>query len=266
VKLKRQEQDDLDEVEVIDLVDGGSQSSKIDLTSKDSHKLHKLHTSIQKDKDVRLPKQKPQFSYTNGKASSQPFPNNSQATGEAFDYDLEDEDDLPSPSALFRDGKVISAPFQSSELVAQDQTAISSIHDNSLESLEAAMIGLGDSMELRQQTPSPKVPTPRVTSSFANRIFDFDRYSEDPEEDRYSSPLMRESRKRVRPRSGSPTPELPTVKRQRVKKPDLLEEKESPYRDHIQQETFHKPSVPSWVDGTDQSILDDLKDIVDFVD
>jgi ATP-dependent DNA helicase HFM1/MER3 len=250
--------------------------------------LHNLHTSAQKDRSdtsVRLPKQKPQFSYASGNEPDLPFLRKPNA-GDVFDSgDSAGEEDFPSPSALLRRDENIDDPFESGNISYENVTPISSLQDDSFESFQEGMFGL-------EETATPRPPTPKVNSSFANGIFDFEAFDEKHgEPEMYSSPLMRESRKRERslspvspgfkhrrvakeePKTSSPmrdlgqkerssVPELPELECRRVKKDELREETT---QKSGQQSTQQRP-VPAWVDEFDANLIESLMGFVDFVD
>lgn len=238
-----------------------------DLAPRDYRKLHNLHTKVQADKNVRLSKHKPQFSYASGDQPDLPFLRKWKSHDDMFGSDSGPED-FPSPSRIMEDYSRASDTMPANAGSNADADPLSPMQDDSLESLEAAMIGLDDSIMLRR--PS----TPKVDSSFTNQVFDFDAYNGKIDgQDVYSSPLMRETYKRAL----SPTPEGIAVKHRRVKKEDIMKEvlpieHQTPDVQNIAQdvpatqETNKQSSIPSWVDDMDPDLIESLKGFVDFVD
>jgi ATP-dependent DNA helicase HFM1/MER3 len=267
--LSRRVVEDYDDLEIVDLAQEMAPVPYSDLAPRDYRKLHNLHTKVQADKIVRLPKQKPQFSYASGEQPDLSFLHKSKAHDDVFGSDSGPED-FPSPSRIM--GDCSREPHTMLANVGSHVNAdpFSSMQDDSLESIEAAMIGLDDSVILRR--PS----TPKVDSSFANQVFDFDAYNgKTDEQDIYSSPLMRETYKRAR----SPTPEVSAIKHRRVRKEDIMKEvlpikHQTPGAQAsfllqdipTTQETHKQSSVPLWVDDMDPDLIESLKGFVDFID
>jgi ATP-dependent DNA helicase HFM1/MER3 len=253
------------------------------LAPREYRKLHNVHTNVQKDKadiSMRLPKQKPQFSYASGNEPDLPFLRKHNANDVSYSGDSAGEEDFPSPSALLRGEYNIADLFESGNVSYKNTTPTSSLQDDSLESLEDGMRGLDETVIVRP-------PTPKINSNFANGFFDFEAFEEmHGEPARYSSPLMRESRKRERslspvspgfkhrqiPKEGpktsppfrelSSTLELPEVECRKVKKKELggkSTEKNS-------QQSTQQRAVPAWVDEFDADLIESLMDVVDFVD
>lgn len=273
-------------MEVIDLAEELSPVPYSKIAPREYHKLHNLYASVQKDNSgslVRLPKQKPQFVYASGYQPDLSFlrktdPENDDeilCSGES-----DGEEVFPSPSALAAYLKGDSDdPFESGYIHT------SSIQDPSLESLEAGMLGLDEPMPFGP-------PTPRANSSFANGVFDFDAFNEKyAEPEVYSSPLMRDSRKRDRSRSPalpetkhrrfsqeepetspktrssgqqeiSAPSDISIVESRRIKIQDLIEENSQ----QNAQRSTQQHSVPAWVDDFDTDLIESLRGIVDFVE
>jgi ATP-dependent DNA helicase HFM1/MER3 len=276
-------------VETIDLADSLSPVPYSKVAPREHRKLHNLHESVQKnesDASVRLPKRKPQFSYASGAEPDLPFLRNSQSGKEDGMFDAEvSDDDLPSPSnmAAFLKGDS-DDPFKSGSITYNEPTPTSFGQDDSLESLEAGMLALEEPVQSR-------VSTPKVDASFANGVFDFDAFDDEyGEAIQYSSPLMRDSRKRERSRS----PTLPKTKHRRVAKEPLVEEpkttppikssdpesytmsdvpeieskgikKQEPTQSNTQQAVDER-RVPDWVGEFDSELIDSLMGIVDFIE
>jgi ATP-dependent DNA helicase HFM1/MER3 len=243
-------------------------------------KLHNLHASVQRDKSelsVRLPKQKPQFSYASGHEPDLPFLRKSEVANDddIFDPGQSDEE-FPSPSALAAYLKGDSDdPFESGNIAYEEATSTG--QDDSLQSLEAGMLGLEEPVIRR-------LPTPKVNSSFVNGVFDFDAFDEKyGEPERFSSPLMRDSRKRER----SQSPVLPEAKLRRVanQEPEASPlirtsdnqessatseipkvESRRVVKQQLAQQATQQRSVPAWVDEFDAELIESLIGIVDFVE
>jgi len=242
------------DMEVVDLAKDRPPVTYADIAPREYRKLNTLHNSVQKnqpDKVMRLPKQKPQFEYGSGKEAQLPFGRETQNDADVSGSG--DEMDLPSPSKMWGSKKKSPDPFETDLAPYQAQNPISSFPDDSIESLEAGMIGLSDSMMLRGATP-------KMDSSFADGIFDFDAYNNDhddhdaqpentvmPSIEEPSPPAIPEHSLK---RTPSPSLEEPEMKCRRVAKPDPTQ----------------LSSVPAWVDEFDSDLIDGLKGIVDFVD
>jgi ATP-dependent DNA helicase HFM1/MER3 len=259
------------------------------LAPREYRKLHNLHTSVQKNKSesaVRLSKQKPQFSYASGKEPDLSFLRKSKAVEEddIFRSRESEGEEFPSPSALAAFLKGDSGdPFQRGNVTYETATPTSTGIEDSLESLEAGMLGLEEPMMRRPSTP-------KFSSSFANGVFDFDAFDEKNDEPEVFSSQMQDSRKRERSRS----PVLPKTKHRRVTNEDpetippirTSEHQESSATSNIpevesrrdpeeypQKNTTHNDqqgvqqrSVPAWVDEFDADLIESLMGIVDFVE
>jgi len=259
LKLKKSNSGDSDQedVEVVDLAKDPPKTSDGNSALRGYGKLHSLHRSVQK---IRLPKLKPQFTYTSDEQPELPFLHKNEKSDDIFDNDdFGDDDDFPSPSALFKeDGDREIFPLSKAVAASTGRdVASNSIWDDSLESLEAGTIGLSDPMMLRP-------PTPKVNTSFANGVFDFDAFSNhrddqekstspstkaSEEEGQVPSPVIKKSRKRER----STSPEL------QIKRPRNMDEV-------LAEKSNQQSSIPSWLDEFDSDLIDELKGFVDFVD
>ncbi|TVY22859.1 ATP-dependent DNA helicase [Lachnellula hyalina] len=252
--------DNSDDLEILDMAQDLAPVSYADFAPHDFRKLNTLHNSVQKNqpKFTSLPKQKPQFDYGSGKEARLPFHPNSENDDDVFGSD--DEVDLPSPSILLGGQRKSSSPLKTGpvHLTYQEESDISSFQDESLASLEAGMIGLSDSMVLRESTP-------RIDSSFANKVFDFDAYQNDgqvqaEETDTTENALLLEApadlsvAKRHLKRELSSSPDELEVKHRRISNSQLV------------QAPPQIPSVPAWVDEFDSELIEGLKGIVDFID
>jgi len=252
--------DNSDDLEILDMAQDLAPVSYADFAPHDFRKLNTLHNSVQKNqpKFTSLPKQKPQFDYGSGKEARLPFHPNSENDDDVFGSD--DEVDLPSPSILLGRQRKSSSPLKTGPvpLTYQEESDISSFQDESLASLEAGMIGLSDSMVLRESTP-------RIDSSFANKVFNFDAYQNDgqvqaEETDTTENALLLEApadlsvAKRHLKRELSSSPDELEVKHRRISNSQLV------------QAPPQIPSVPAWVDEFDSELIEGLKGIVDFID
>ena len=287
---------DQNDVEIVDLAEGVSPLQYSKLGPRNYRKLHNLHTRFQKSNTLaRLPKQKPQFSYASGNEPDLPFLRQSKAADDDYIVGSEASDeDFPSPSAIplvqhLQKGDV--DPFEFGNVNYENAMQTSASLDDSLESLEAGMLGIDEPMPLRP-------PTPNVNTSFAEGFFDFDAFEEnygDPEP--YSSPLMSITRKRERSstpplseskyrrvsqdaetssginssikaessalieRESSTTSDIPLVESRRIKIQDVIED--PPPR---VEETTLQQSVPAWVNEFDADLIQSLMSSVDFVE
>lgn len=250
-------------MEVVDFAREGKAVEYSDVAPHDYRKLHSLHTKVQGDKPLRLPKQKAQFSYTNGEEPDLPFLN---GKSEVQADDLDSDSDFPTFSKVLSENQ--NSPSAPTGFHGE-QPNFSSQVDDSLESLEEAMIGMEDSMRLQ------KSPTPKVDSGFANEVFNFAAFDDNPEEDEgYTSPLMQRGTNK---RSHSTTPEVSGVKYRRLKKDESATAKdtflitnrslkEPVETEPVIQDDPYPQSHPSWVNEMDPSFIDSLKDFVDFID
>jgi ATP-dependent DNA helicase HFM1/MER3 len=243
--VKHNLHDDGADMEMIDLANESPPLSCYDLSASDLN-----------EKPVRLPKQKPKFSYASGQQPSLPYLKNPGLVKDSLNFENQSqEESFPSPSILFNIDDDTDYLFED----AAKDTVVIPVDFS--ESPEATIPGLNAPIE-------PITPVPDITSSFENGIFDFSSFNEHPGEQAvYSSPLMVTAVKRPRAAAS----ELPQIKCRRV----TIEE--VPTRDGIKplQETEpigmkdlkqQQRSTPAWVDEFDQALIDDLKGIVDFVD
>jgi ATP-dependent DNA helicase HFM1/MER3 len=148
---------------VIDLAQAISPTPYPKLAPRDYRKLHNLHTSVQSDKSVRLPKQKPGFSYASGQEPLLPFLHRYENFAVEVDSADSGDDDFPPPSALAgiqSDRLQRQDPFESTNPQIEDPTA-SSFPDNSQASLEAGMLELAEPAS----TPIIKEPLKRERSA-----------------------------------------------------------------------------------------------------
>ncbi|QSZ37064.1 hypothetical protein DSL72_009156 [Monilinia vaccinii-corymbosi] len=193
---------DQDVVEVIDLSKTLPPVTYADVAPRDYRKLHNLHASIQKDSSVRLPKNPPTFSYASGDVphlSCLDTGTSKNQHEEESDHFDSDEYEFPSPSALLSSDKPLAKNGPPSRPPAvgvgrREGNERANLSDDPFEdscsSFEAAMIGLDDSLNLRAASP-------KVNTSFANKVFDFAAFdSEEVRDQQFSSPLMSEMRRK----------------------------------------------------------------------
>jgi ATP-dependent DNA helicase HFM1/MER3 len=238
-----------------------SPASYAKLAPRDYRKLHTLHTSVQSDKAVRLPKQKPSFSYASDKEPYLPFLHKSEDIADSFASADSGDNEFPLPSAMAPislDRIPSPDPFESFNL-QEEKAAQSSFSGNSQASLEAGVLELAD-------TDMTAAPSPQVDSSFVNGVFDFDAFDERnktpkkpiispptkdlPKNEPTSTPVVKDSLKRDR----LATPELKLVKHRR------LTEDEPVFQ------LTQAAAIPDWVNEFDSDLINELKGFVDFVD
>lgn len=249
----------MDDLEVIDLARDVSPTPSAELTPREYCILRKPRTGIQEDKALRLPEQKPRFQYASGKMAQLPHASKIEKYHDSSDSISMSDGSFPSPSTLLRSSNKSSDPVYMGALCNQIEHPSSSFREGSLESLEAGMIGLSDSMMLRPSTPT-------LTSSFANRAFDFEAFEPEHGGQKEAQPssdldeLLKQdeclivSTNSALKRQHSLTPDFEIVKHRRVT------------RDERAQQIPQGPSIPAWVDEFDADLIDGLKDFVDFVD
>ncbi|KAM3083752.1 ATP-dependent DNA helicase MER3 [Clarireedia jacksonii] len=302
-------------VEVIDLSKTLTPVSYSQVAPREYQKLHDLHTRIKGDRapSIRMPKQTPQFLFGNGKLPDLPFMEETvsregdKAPVDPFDSD---EYELPSPttvvSSIGKKKYVQAGQEPVPPTIVADQPedhAGSEFGDGEISDLEAAMIGLDDSVLLMPTTP-------KMTSSFANDVFDFAAFnSEDMEQ--FSSPLMSDMRKRkakeetpggfvdppMKRHQSSPwmrdfqdqtlldqdsgfqgmdsptkmtTPGKLGITQLDGKEPVMRDAEDEGQVGNANQTTEPSPqvtaSIPLWASEIDANIIDDYLGIVDFVD
>jgi ATP-dependent DNA helicase HFM1/MER3 len=299
--LKREfEFSDDEDMEVVDLAQDRPPTSYSDLAPRDYRKLHNLHNSIQEDtKALRLMSQKPQYQYGSGDPPQLPFALDTRSSEDLFDeLDYEDED-FPSPSALLpgsRNNKITPAAScgvapgsedfmveefshsgishnEASDLFGEDtvfsaeQRPASSFDNSSMDSLEAGMLDLGEPMT----EPVLDTENPKLNSSFVDGVFDFEAFNngEDSQGSRLSlsayqpaglQPPTTKYTQQPMKRLRSPSPEEEVVKCRRIAKDHNVT--------HTPQEASEppKPIYPEWLSEFDQDLIDEFKDIVDFID
>lgn len=249
----------MQDLEVVDLARGISRTPSVELTPGEYYKLHKPNTGIQGGKALRLPEQKPQFQYASSKVAQLPPATKIEKYHDSSDSISMSDGSFPSPSALLRSSNESPDLIEMGVMCNQIEHPPSSSREGSLESLEAGMIGLSDSMMLRPSTPA-------LTSSFANKAFDFEAFEAEHDGQKETQPssepneLLKQDECLVAStnsglkRQHSLTPDFEIVKHRRVAKDERV------------QQTPRESSIPAWVDEFDADLIDGLKDFVDFVD
>jgi ATP-dependent DNA helicase HFM1/MER3 len=240
----------------LELQDYGADFEMIDLVDQPPpHSYDNLSPNrYDNERPVRLSKHKPKFPYASGQQPNLPFLDNTESDDNLINFEgPSQEEDFPSPSALFNTEDGSGFPFDSAMI------DVAPICTNPSDRSEAAISTFDDSAE-------PSTPGPVISSSFENGVFDFSAFNDTSgEQDVFSSPLMQSSLKRPRPL----TPEPQQVKCCRVKKGDTIGKAEQKSRSHakpLKDQDTQQRSIPAWVDEFDQALIDELKGIVEFVD
>jgi hypothetical protein len=259
----------MDDIEIVDLAEN--------VSSRSDGKTNNFHTK-EPDNDFKLSIQKPQFSVASGARLDLSLLTKSAAHDDIFDSDSGEE--FPPLSDLMGDDRAVSDSVQATMSAHQkDPTPYSSIYDDdSMGSLEAAMVDLEDSGMLRK-TPVRIIPSPKIESNFKNGYFDRSASQDNTtREDVYPSPLVHEVYGTYKfKRALSPALELPALKHRRVKKVETVQTLPENDQENIPQQmdtqaasstinTPQQPSLPDWVNDIDPELFEDLKDFVDFVD
>jgi ATP-dependent DNA helicase HFM1/MER3 len=244
------------DVEMVDLAQILEPITYAKVAPRDYRKLHSLHTSVQSDNAVRLPKQKPAFSYASGQDPNLPFLHKNEAICDPVRSPDSDYDEFPSLSEMAPvslDRKPSPDIFESFNLRGENPVP-PSFPDNSLGDLEAGLLEPAET-EMNDE------PSPKIDPSFAKGVFDFDAFRNDSRS-KNSSPtketltiepsptlIMKESLKRDR----SATPEFERAKHRRVTKDEPISQ-------------AAQAAVPDWVNEFDSDLINELKGFVDFVD
>lgn len=273
LRMITHKQGDLDDVEVVDLAEGKpTPTYAANFAPREFRKLHKLHTGIQEDKPLRVFSQSPRLPNTNAQKTSNLINSKPKVVDDPFDDEFDNFDDIEDLPPLSHMLETRKAPGNTAPLTPSNHAAESSIQEDSMESIEAAMLGLPDPTLPRHRSLTP---IPRVNSSFANGVFDFEGYEGKPDDDGYSSPPMRDTtRKRVRSPTlakGVPSP----VKFRRMNSDEFedvfgdeaQEEMMSPIEKVVQsQEKKPEQQQPGWFGDLGMDMLEGFKDLIDFTD
>ena len=299
LKLKQEfDFSDDEDMEIIDLAQDYS-TSYPDLAARDYRKLHNLHSNVQEDKSLRLITQKPQYQYGSGKPPQLPFAPNDPNSEDFFGGMDDQDDDFPPPSALIHGSKnkhtTLSSPYElpkvkkyasigdssysgaayeddatdflEDDVTFPDQPSELAYGNDSMDSLEAGMLELEDSMAEQ----APVAASPKLNSSFADRIFDFDacnnggesqnsRQSTSANQATKFAPFDERPTQQPAKRARSPTPEDKVVKCRRVSKNHNITQ-----ASQAEQEK-PAPVYPEWLNEFDSDLIDGFKDVVEFID
>lgn len=265
-KMKLKEDDFYDEEDaiVVDLAQGVEPTSYADLAPREYRKLHKLHTSVQADKSLRLPKHS-EYSYASGNKPDLGFLHKDEELTDMLDAlsaDDDDEKEFPSPSAL----KPTTAfardfgpdPYGDLELPAH-KPARSSFPDDSLMSQNVGM------NEYRERSMARQL-SPKVDSSFANGVFDFDAFDDVVEEAPVKDDFSPSNQDFLQMDENSTPATGGLLKRQASTSPEDIEVKHRRItKDEPQSQATQAP-VPDWVNEFDSDLINELRDYVDFIE
>jgi ATP-dependent DNA helicase HFM1/MER3 len=299
--LKREfEFSDNEDMEIIDLAQDHP-TTYSDLAPRDYRKLNNLHSSIQENnKAIRLMTQKPRYQYGSGDPPQLPFAPSTKSTDDLFDETEYPDDDFPSPSALVpgsrnnrieksvlyevdqpsNDGDVEHSstlgmdckenardPFEEETVFFPKQRPTSSYDNSSLDSLEAGMLDLGEQLA----EPVPGAESPKLNSSFVDGVFDFEAFNDGKDSQGSHLSLSAYQPAGLQPpttdhtqhpmkRLRSPTPEEEVVKCRRITKDcNAMQTPQASLEPP-------KPVYPEWLSEFDADLVNELKDVVDFID
>lgn len=260
LKMEKHKYSDENHIEIVDLAEGRPEVLYEELAPRDYRKLHSLHTRVQQDKPFRMPKIDPTFSYSSSEQPDLPFLRSHGEDRDPSEAGYGDNEDFPSPSRLNQTGDTLSKDTMIEHAYKHQLDALEdSLYDDSIDDLEAGMIGLGDSMALAE------VPS-ELNLSFDNDIFDFNAFDEQNSSIGRHNSVYFEGKKEDEDTSPNVGLNLPH-KRARSTSPDMKESKIVRYTEKPKyQENTPVSSTPSWVDEIDPDIIDGLKGFVDFVD
>lgn len=312
------------EIETVDLASSQTLGGYKKKLPKAFRNLDRLHDNVSKGRSAAVAiTTQPLFDYTKGGQPEMSFPNKDASASKSSDkpsthYDADWMDDLPSPSALLGNPRDNPGPLPEhtstdyendwpgglaspSALIRQNDAATKNYPDNdSLEGfdlsqfnddesdLEAAMVGLGDSVTMQEESqvqaaagqtgsqanqdsrwcspPSelpPKIyhrPTFSVESSSTSRMF----FSTDSPEKFEKLPQKR--KEAVRDGADDVSQSAPVPKRPRVGDeggaPKALSSTEKPAEAAC---PVIKAGLPAWVYDFDPAFIAEWQDIVDFV-
>jgi hypothetical protein len=275
-KLSKYKRSDEEDPEVVDLVHEHSPAPYSKVVNRECKKLHNPHSSDQNhdsENSVQLPKISRHF-YGNGSHHYPLFMRNSE---EDHSISGDSLNEFPSPSAVFKnDEEDIADPFESGLITYQSHLPDSSVQPNELlQSLEDPVLNIDETLLLRPATP-------KVNASFANRVFNFEAFEDESEEqDMLSSSLIGDLNKRAR----SSSPENKQAKHRRVSNKEIganenyiedkgertgpASEKVLPGKGSLEEKELQEtrqPRAPTWIHEFDSALLNELKDLVDIID
>lgn len=228
--------------------------------------------SVQKDKgkekSIRLPKRKPQFSYTSGKQPELPFlKGQKEIIKDQFDFDELSGDEFPTTTELAGNSQDASRSedYENSSGTQKAKLQASTYDNDSLKDLEAGMVEFDEDFVAPAPTPTPR-------QSFAERLFDFDafddvigRFGEEPSESKAAISSMVEQTRESESSATAEAEEQAT--RATSLEADIEEVKFRRVTQAEQvQESAAAGNLPEWVNEFDAELIDSLKDYVDFVD
>ncbi|KAI9745516.1 MAG: Sec63 [Claussenomyces sp. TS43310] len=242
-----------DDVEVVDLADELPALGYSDLTPRPYRNLHDLHSKIQDDKPGRILKSTPTFSYGNGIHPDLSFLEQTRSNHNRSVVELDEtlayQAELPSIAELV-EGK---DPFRTGqgEVSPEDlePSSASSHHSNSRSGLEMGTLGV-------------RAKSAKEDSSFADTIFDFEKFGDD-KEDCAEGPSTDNQMKRG---LSCTLDEEPTSKRCRIGREIGLSPanpSEEPSASHLDVEVGDVR--PAWLAEIDKELLDFLGDAVTYI-
>lgn len=252
-------------MEMIEVSEEPPQVPYSSLAPREYRKLHALHSSVQKDKDksIRMPNQKPQFSYDGNTQPELPFLKRKPPNSEEFGYGDLSDDDFPTAAELAdmagsaRKSSNYEKPASSGQSKQTD--SIFDDEDESYQEMEALAAEL-------DEDPMSHVTTPAPRASFANRLFDFDACDENVDETGGGSAPTSSSKMSTKE---AETPDANYVEptRETTLEHDIEEVQHRRISQAEQiQESATGSSFPSWVNEFDADLIDQFKDYVDFID
>lgn len=280
---RKYDDSDLEDIEIINLADNLSPVPYSKVAPREYRKLHDLHNRVQPEKASQRLTQNPKFSYASGISPDLPFLRNGQGSTSKPSGEVEDEREdieFPSPSALLHGHNqkdlfdVVSDdddPFADDPVTPSDSipaavrnpgtiaNSPSSYRDPSLDA--TALLSLSDPI-------SAKPSTPKVASSFYNDMFDFAAFEDNvdivsdavPSSTPTNQSQLQEQASSSGPgtkrtHSASPGPE--NVKHRRLSHTAVADGAAA---------APSASALPAWVNDFDASLVDGLKDFVDFID
>ncbi|KAE8451600.1 hypothetical protein EG329_003673 [Mollisiaceae sp. DMI_Dod_QoI] len=247
----------ISDTELVDLAQVLSPVPYDKIAPREYRKLHDLHTKVQSDRAIRLPKFKPQFSYSSGEQPELPFLQSNEDEEESLDLQKPDEQPQESElsGSLHDDMNTFNDAFFE-EMSKADEDVPPSFRNDSTQSLEAGMMELSE--------PSVPVSAPHVSQTdggFSNGVFDFDAYENVVGINQMQPDFSMEgqTKEEVSPSSRAQNPPKRAMSAEQ-------EEPEAKHRRVTKDEPATQQSqLPAWVNDFDPSLIDSLKDFVDFV-
>lgn len=236
-------------LEVINLAEQLPPVSYGDFSRDDYNKPHSLYKNLQKDRDFKLPEFKQsKFSYASGKLPDLSSIGNNSFKEDASDSTIDlqhisDSEDFPPPEELLKK----DAPVEkvAGETLAFDSKVIGSPLQNKQYGSRYDITDLCSSISTNPRAQDEE-------TGYDDDFFDFSAYDADELMDRKSVPgveiVPKESGKRPRtPSSSSPM-------------------KKRPFKETLTEMVHPCHALPDWVNEFDPDLINELKDIVEFVD